>query len=271
MAGCTRKGMRFEVEDLRDPKKRAQTVKGLLELRHTAMKALPTKTHGLIYMLREGGQLQRCYTQNFDMLEHKAGLSTDIRKSNVDCVCLHGSLRHLRCPLCCATFDWSKHEQSNCAGSDLPCPDCSKKCEERKKQGKRSITIGHLRPDIVFSGEGHPQGEDVEELIERDIAACPDLFLIIGASLTHSGPLKLARKFARAVGAQGGNVVYVNLSEPSPSRWRSLVDYVVLWECDSWVRDLESRKPKADIKDGACKRFWSGNVGNTPDNPIVLG
>jgi hypothetical protein len=108
-------------------------------------------------------------------------------------------------------------------------------------------------------GEDHWQGERIAELINHDQSAGPDVLLILGTSLKVSGPRNLARLFARAVGANGGRVAYVNLSRPSRKDWGSLVDYWVEWECDKWVGDVTKRIPL----------FWPNGDGSGSRSKIV--
>lgn len=56
----------------------------------------PTRTHRFIFTLQNDGKLLSCYTQNFDMLEHKAGLSVGIGEQDEPCVKVHGSICDLR-------------------------------------------------------------------------------------------------------------------------------------------------------------------------------
>lgn len=138
------------------------------------------------------------------------------------------------------------------------------------KQGKRRLTIGHLRPDIVLTGEFHRQCDDIKAFMKEDIAGQPDLLLIIGTSLSHYGAPALAGAFSRAVRAEGGKVVYINASEAPLHKWREHVSNPIRWDCDSWVQDLERRRPGFSPNDGVVGGRQSDNVGMTLDNPIVL-
>lgn len=51
----------------------------------------PTRTRRFIFTLQNDGKLLSCYTQNFDMLEHKAGLSVGIGEQDEPFVKVHGS------------------------------------------------------------------------------------------------------------------------------------------------------------------------------------
>jgi NAD-dependent histone deacetylase SIR2 len=104
----------------------------------------------------------------------------------------------------------------------------------------RPAPIGCLLPDVALLGADHSNGEAIEEIVQKDLAASPDLLLVLGTSLRVSGPKNLASRFARVVRKKGGIVVYTNLSPPSHS-WGRLVDYVIEGACDVWVKDLETR------------------------------
>ena len=93
---------------------------------------------------------------------------------------------------------------------------------------------------MALLGVDHSNGETIVEIVQKDLAAGPDLFLVLGISLRVSGPKKLACMFVSVVRKKGGTVVYTNLSQPSHS-WGRLVDYVIEGACDTWVKDLETR------------------------------
>jgi NAD-dependent histone deacetylase SIR2 len=96
---------------------------------------------------------------------------------------------------------------------------------------------------VALLGADHSNGETIAEIIQKDLAAGPDLLLVLGTSLRLSGPKKIACMFAREVRKKRGIVVYTNLSQPSHS-WGRLVDYVIEDSCDTWVKDLETRSIK---------------------------
>lgn len=231
-----------------------------LELRRRAILAEPTATHQFIRTLRDKRQLLRCYTQNIDMLEAKAGLHTDI-DPDADCVPLHGSLRHLRCQICRTAFDWDDHLALILSGDDLPCPQCRLSRQERINKQLRPTSIGHLVPDIALLGADHSNGEAIAEIIESDLKASPDFLLVLGTSLRVSGPKNLACTLARVVQENNGTVVDMNLSKPLCS-WGRMVDYAIQGTCDSWVKDLE-RRPTKQVRvrsriDEACENRGRG-------------
>lgn len=129
-----------------------------------AWSAKPTRAHWLIKRLDDAGCLVSVMTQNFDMLEKKAG----IRQGKIRQ--LHGRMDRSVCLACRQYFDTRDllmlgDNFAPDAAGDLRCPDCG----------------GIIKPDIVFFGES------LDELMLRyiggmDIPACDELWCI-GSSL----------------------------------------------------------------------------------------
>ncbi|KAL3952803.1 hypothetical protein ACCO45_012746 [Purpureocillium lilacinum] len=238
--GLYKNGDVFSESATRSPEGRARLLKVALELRQNARIARPTQTHRLLDTLRIRGQILRCYTQNIDMLEEKAGLSVGV-DPGYNCIPLHGSLRHLRCASCCSLFsNWADYETFITAGESVPCPSCAASCQARVSAGKRRSHIGHLLPDIVLLNGQHRDGEAIGSIITKDVAAPPDFLLVLGTSLRVHGPKRLASRLAEAVSGRHGTVVYVDLSETC--LWSKRVDFHVHMPCDEWVQDLTRRK-----------------------------
>jgi NAD-dependent histone deacetylase SIR2 len=210
--------------------------------------------------------LLRCYTQNIDMLEAKAGLTIDLNRPEVECVQLHGSLHLLRCSNCSEIFPFEAHVLEFAAEADLPCPRCVAYSAARETAGRRRVAVGILLPDIVRIGQQqHASGEDIADIIQRDQAANPHLLFIVGTKLELDGPKRLAKLFAREVKKNGGMVVYVNLTKPQ-AVWRNLVDYWVKWDCDEWAKDLDQRLFMLRIRQ---QIYWP-SVGSSFKRPIVI-
>ncbi|KAL3965705.1 hypothetical protein ACCO45_000013 [Purpureocillium lilacinum] len=238
--GLYKNGAVFSESATRSSEGRARLLMVALELRQKALIARPTKTHRLLDTLRIRGQLLRCYTQNIDMLEEKAGLSVGV-EPGYNCVPLHGSLHHLRCPSCCGLFsNWADYDAFITAGDAVLCPSCAAACQARVGAGRRRSYIGQLLPDIVLLGGEHRDGEAIESIIAKDVAAGPDFLLVLGTSLRAHGPKRLASRLARAVSGRHGTVVYVDLSKRCS--WSRRVDFHVRMPCDEWVEDLRRRK-----------------------------
>ncbi|KAK4243187.1 NAD-dependent histone deacetylase HST3 [Corynascus novoguineensis] len=239
--GLYAKGDIFSAAALKNPQRRADIVRSALNLYELAKNILPTESHAFVTLLHNARKLLRCYTQNVDQLHERAGLSTGLG-DDVECVPLHGTVDSLRCTSCCEIFEWTEDRKAGIiAGQELPCPRCLDSPRRPGAPPRRPSTIGRLRPNMVYLEEAHPQGEDIAELINRDISACPDMVLVLGTSLKLSGPWGLVRRFARTVSANGGKVIYVNRTKASQRGWDDLFDYWIEWECDSWVQNLTSR------------------------------
>ena len=133
-----------------------------------AWDAQPTRAHWLLKRLDDTGHLRAIITQNFDMLEKKAG----IRQGKIRQ--LHGRMDRSVCLSCGRYFDTheiiaKQSEADEVKESeellDPRCPDCG----------------GIIKPDIVFFGE--PLDEAMLKYIAgMDIPACDELWCI-GSSL----------------------------------------------------------------------------------------
>ncbi|KAJ2970949.1 hypothetical protein NUW58_g9548 [Xylaria curta] len=163
----------------------------------------------------------------------------------VECVFLHGSLHSLRCFVCGKLCDWDEDGRESCtlSGEQPECPHCAGATAARQEKGKRALGIGKLRPDIVLYGEEHPQSDLISPIVQHDLAAGPDLLLVLGTSLRVHGLKVMVKEFAKAVHKKGGKVVFINFTKPSESAWGDVLDYWIEWDCDAWVEDLKTRKP----------------------------
>lgn len=242
-----------------------------------------TPTHRFIRALRDGGRLVRCYTQNVDGLEDREDLSTDIKKGRgsrkrfmkevvaqtrplivtedhdmyggVEVVQLHGDLKTLRCRLCQEEQEWDTQLELHLLHGEAPtCISCFDKDESRRDSGKRSISVGSLRPNIVLYGEEHPQAELLGQITTNDITMNPDALIILGTSLQVFGFQRLVREFAKAVknGRKGsGVVIFVNRTPPPRSTYKNIITYWVNMDCDEWVEDLRTRRSDIFLPQGA--------------------
>ena len=237
-----------------------------------------TPTHRFIRTIRDKRKLIRCYTQNIDGLESREGLIVEmargkgsrgrftkqaLEKTNTAIRCqpggildggcevvqLHGNLEYLRCTLCQQTCQWQEKDEARLLGGKAPtCHFCSILNEDRQDRGKRGTKVGTLRPNIVLYGEEHPSADAVGKITAHDLALSPDLLLILGTSLHVHGLKVVVREFAKAVHARAGGkgkVVFVNLSKPSDSAWKDVIDYWVSMDCDEWVGAM--RRHRSDI------------------------
>ena len=235
-----------------------------------------TSTHRFIKILRDTRKLVRCYTQNIDGLEAKEGLNTDMTQgkgnrarftkksmegqrlpartqpgADLDGGCevvqLHGDLRVLRCTLCQQTCEWEdRHSMRLLAGKAPTCQLCAAANQDRQDRGKRGTKIGTLRPNVVLYGEEHPSADTVGKITASDLTMNPDVLLILGTSLHVHGLKTMVREFARAVHAKAGGkgkVVFINLTRPSESVWKGVLDYWVSMDCDAWVNSVRRHRP----------------------------
>ena len=235
-----------------------------------------TSSHRFIKTLRDTRKLVRCYTQNIDGLEAREGLNTDMThgKGNrgrftkkamegqrllartqpgadldggCEVVQLHGDLRALRCTLCQQTCGWEdRHSVRLLAGKAPSCQLCAASNQDRQDRGKRGTKIGTLRPNVVLYGEEHPSADTVGEITASDLTMSPDVLLILGTSLHVHGLKTMVKEFAKAVHAKAGGkgkVVFVNLTRPSESVWKGVLDYWVSMDCDVWVDSMRKHRP----------------------------
>ncbi len=237
----------------------------------------PSRAHSFIRVLRDSNRLVRCYTQNIDGLECREGLCTDLDRGKgcrtrfskksmqlprtaarqlaggvldggCEVVQLHGDLEVLKCSFCPATCGWDEQgrEARFLMGEAPTCPSCEVLAEERRDRGKRGTRIGLLRPNIVLYGEEHPLADRIGKLSVHDLSLAPDLLLILGTSLQVHGLKLLVKEFAKSVHARGrgkGKVIFVNLSRPSESMWKNVIDYWVNMDCDEWVDSVRVHRP----------------------------
>ena len=238
-----------------------------------------TATHRFIRSLRDGGRLMRCYTQNIDGLESRVGLSMNLTRGkgnkrrfmkknfeapipeqteNTDfdggceAVPLHGDLDKLRCTLCHDLFDWTADATDSFLEGLAPdCAECERKSDEREATGKRGLSIGSLRPNIVLYGEDHPSNTLLTPLIPFDIASRPEVLIIMGTSLKVFGLQKIVRDMAKAVHSlKHGRVIFVNRTRPAESVWDGIIDDFVAMDCDDWVEDIHRRRSDLWLRQG---------------------
>lgn len=125
-----------------------------------AWTAQPTRAHWALKRLDEADGLVSVMTQNFDMLEKKAG----IRQGRIRQ--LHGRIDKSLCLNCGRYYDTRPLCDQLDAAPDPHCPDCG----------------GLIKPDIVFFGE--PLDEVMLKVVfGLDIPACDELWCV-GSSLT---------------------------------------------------------------------------------------
>ena len=223
----------------------------------------------------------RCYTQNIDGLEAREGLSMDMNRGKgnrkrfmrkiydsprpihvirteydggCEVVPLHGDLDRLRCNLCQAQCSWNDDATATFMDGVAPeCETCSTKSHDRLANGKRGLSIGILRPNIVLYGEEHPSNQLLAPLVPFDIASNPEVLIILGTSLKVFGLQKIVRDFAKAIHARKdrkGRVIFVNRTSPAESVWDGVIDDYIAMDCDDWVTDLRGRREDLWLRQG---------------------
>ena len=148
-----------------------------------AWNAKPTRAHWLLKQLDDAGHLVSIMTQNFDMLEKKAG----IRQGKIRQ--LHGRMDRSVCLSCGRYFNTNE-----VIADSLPLPVGGEGAGRRGVNGtKRSEELfdlhcpdcgGIIKPDIVFFGE--PLDDLMLKYIGgMDIPACDELWCIGTSLLVH--------------------------------------------------------------------------------------
>ncbi|KAJ1921190.1 NAD-dependent deacetylase hst3 [Mycoemilia scoparia] len=228
----------------------------------------PAEFHHWLANMARRGSLQRCYTQNIDGLEEKAGLSvletsrygSDNKQHTDKCevVPLHGDMRFLVCAICKQIYSFihntnSAIGDSNTLNAGDPCPECLHRSNKRVEVGRRALPVGCLRPNIVLYNEPHPHEELVSKVIAKDTAPplslsaaskTPDVILIVGTSLKVHGCQKLVR--ALAANAHRANEIYEKSRAQRTSK-----------------RGGEPRPPSIVVllnRDPVCTKAWEGII-----------
>ncbi|OAG35806.1 hypothetical protein AYO21_10040 [Fonsecaea monophora] len=240
-----------------------------------------SSVHKFVRVLRDGGRLMRCYTQNIDGLELREGLVTDLARGKgnkrrfmkkhygaprptltagtdfdggCEVVQLHGDLEKLRCTMCSTQYAWTDEQtEIYMEGAAADCPKCRDKSDERQASGKRGLAVGALRPNIVLYGEDHPSNTLLTPLIPFDASCQPDVLIIMGTSLKVFGLQKIVREFAKAVHSHKNNkgrVIFVNRTRPAESVWDGIIDDFIAMDCDDWVDDLKRRRHDLWLRQG---------------------
>ncbi|EGN99156.1 hypothetical protein SERLA73DRAFT_182004 [Serpula lacrymans var. lacrymans S7.3] len=127
------------------------------------------------------------------------------------CIPLHGTLQTLHCQTCTHSFPLEQYLPSLISGAPPYCPECTRMEETRQLVGKRPRGVGKLRPSVVLYNEMHKDGEDVGEVVRRDLVggakgkgrSGADVLLVVGTSLRVPGTKRIVREFAKAVKARG--------------------------------------------------------------------
>ncbi|KAI1794268.1 DHS-like NAD/FAD-binding domain-containing protein [Ganoderma leucocontextum] len=214
----------------------------IAQLSQLSEAAEPTAFHRLLRVLDDRRRLLRVYTQNVDALEEKSGLTFGVPELNFKqdktrsskgkappntppaempsasrlisplvgtpkCIPLHGTLQLMHCMTCTQSYPLCDYIDSLVSGTPPPCPQCTALEETRQLVGKRSHGVGKLRPSIVLYNEYHKDGEEVGNVVLKDLMgsskgkgrAGADLLLVVGTSLRIPGTKRIVREFSKAV------------------------------------------------------------------------
>ncbi|KAI1797322.1 DHS-like NAD/FAD-binding domain-containing protein [Ganoderma leucocontextum] len=123
------------------------------------------------------------------------------------CIPLHGTLQLMHCLTCTHSFPLRDYIDFLVSGTPPPCPQCTALEETRQLIGKRSRGVGKLRPSVVLYNEDHKDGEEVGNVVRKDLMgsskgkgrAGADLLLVVGTSLRVPGTKRIVREFSKAV------------------------------------------------------------------------
>ena len=212
-------------------------------LKETIEKAQPSKLHHFLRILKECNLLNRVYTQNIDQLEERAGLLDlpwkEPKRSPL--VLLHGTMQAVKCIICKDSVEFTQSIiQAYKEGLSVECTKCKEKSDRRMAMGKRAISTGIYRPDIVLYNEPHPEGEEISSILTADLAKHPDALLVIGTSLKVAGIKKLVKDVAREVKLSSGPVIYINkTSLTAASEWKSFFSHELVGCADFWAEFLQ--------------------------------
>lgn len=247
----------------------------LNELASLSNAADPSTFHNLLSDLDGQGRLLRCYTQNIDGLEGRAGLEIGLppnhskakppRKSqSADtlesdnrrtprCIPLHGQLSHLHCPLCLTSVPLDDYLPL--PPHPLPCPTCDLSSSIRSALSERQRKTGHLRASVVLYGEEHPQGELIGKAVERDLRGTGrigekegkvDLLLVAGTSLSIPGVKRIVKEMAKSLHSSsrsksgvrtgGPRVILVNSEMPKGAEWQEVFDTFIAGDIQDFAR-----------------------------------
>jgi len=171
--------------------------------------AEPTPTHCFVRLLEKKGLLLRCYTQNIDALERKAGVSLD------KLVEAHGTMAEARCLKCRAPCQPDVFFPPE-GGTVPPCQACG----------------GLLRPGITLYGEQLPQRFRDNATVDFKQA---DLVIVMGTSLS-------VQPFAGLLGGLSHNCSVLLINREVPYVIRALARSRVMWSITSRITKRQPGK-----------------------------
>ncbi|KAL6712965.1 NAD-dependent deacetylase hst3 [Lecanora helva] len=191
--------------------------------------AKPSVFHTFLEQLADSRRLIRHYTQNLDCIEQR------LPNLWAKTVQLHGRIDQVRCQFCSYIIPYPSVIFQ---GSILPdCERCEAASAKRKSLGKRVLSVGRLRPNIVLYGEDNPHSSAISQSFSHDIRREPDVILVAGTSLQVPGARIIVRELCRAAKARGGIAIWINKNPPA-SQFKTLFDVKLRGDCDDAVMML---------------------------------
>ncbi|KAJ3403814.1 hypothetical protein CcCBS67573_g03102 [Chytriomyces confervae] len=162
---------------------------------------------------------------------------------------LHGALDTLICTICKTTTPFSLEYQSTCSRGIPPaCPACTAQATLRQIAGKRTLTQGVLRPNIILYGEHHASGETIGRAANIDakkLAFSGSVLIVMGTSLKVDGVKALVKTLAKSVREGGGCVLLMNRTRLA-KEWDAFFDYVLLGDVDEAVLLVDEAVKKVE-------------------------
>lgn len=231
---------------------------------------IPGPVHMYLSDMRKQGRLMRVYTQNFDGLEAKAGLSvlnleppppspgTPMVNNGV-LVQLHGNLSTVRCTHCGHVSQWTReHSTAFADRSKVWCVQCKTDEEKRVTQGKRTIVRNKeplVRANVLLYDELPSHSGVIQSLVIDDLKEGPDLLLIMGTELRIPHLREVAKKLARKVHQkEDGHVLFINTSQVKRIvKNEGWIDTYLHMSCETWLDIFYDRQPDVDVDaDAEC-------------------
>lgn len=264
----------------------------LNELASLSQSAEPSAFHSFLSRLDGEGRLLRCYTQNIDGLEARAGLEVGLparpaksprKKSPQDattmhpaaprCIPLHGQLTHLFCPLCPTVVPLDDYLPL--PPESMPCPTCNLSSTIRHALSERQRKVGSLRASVVLYGEEHPQGELIGTVVERDLRGTgrkgekegkADLLLVIGTSLAIPGVKRIVKEMARSLNPKSGpKAIFVNRDTPKGTEWEDVFDTFISGDIQEFTKGYLENPAYTAAEPPRTPRKRRAGVPPTPD------
>lgn len=232
----------FDAGVFKDPETLEIFHKFIAKMHVMCGEAKPTATHEFFKTLDEKKKLVRVYTQNIDCLEKRLDLYTNIEDKKTRVVQLHGTLDQVYCVVCTKSFEFTaQHLEHFEEGEAPPCPSCKEYNDARIATGRRSVTVGRLRPDIVLYNENHIKGDIISKHIGQDLRRKPDLLIVMGTSMKIPGLKALVHQVADVVHEnEKGRVLFINKTDILTSEWQDVFDFQLIGEADKIINALST-------------------------------